>query len=174
MDVDFGKGFLSKPENVVCEELAVEYARLFVGPGSHIAPYESVHSEGNGGGMLCGNQTVTVKRVMEAAGLELGAEYHDLPDHVSIELEYMFELTSWEADAWAKSDECAAQRIVLLEKEFLHDHILKWIPSFCEQVTERASHSFYHEMAALTSRFLELEVEHISSSLESRQANLVR
>jgi len=37
--------FLQKPENELLEDLAVEYTRLFLGPGKHISPHESVHHQ---------------------------------------------------------------------------------------------------------------------------------
>ena len=45
------------PESEVLEELAVEYAALFLGPGEHVSPHQSVYAEG-GTGTLWGEQTV--------------------------------------------------------------------------------------------------------------------
>jgi TorA maturation chaperone TorD len=33
--------YLSQPEEQLLDELAVEYARLFLGPGKHISPHDS-------------------------------------------------------------------------------------------------------------------------------------
>ncbi|MDI6795058.1 MAG: molecular chaperone TorD family protein, partial [bacterium] len=48
--IDFGDEFLSRKEEELLEDLAVEYARLFIVPGISLSPYESVYAEE----MLCG------------------------------------------------------------------------------------------------------------------------
>ncbi len=35
--------FLERAKAGVIEDRAVEYTRLFIGPGGHVAPYASVH-----------------------------------------------------------------------------------------------------------------------------------
>ena len=44
-----------------------------------------------------------------------------------------------------------------LEKMFIDDHLFRWVPRFCDKVTEDAKLSFYREMAKLTKSFIELE-----------------
>ena len=71
LGASIGEEFFQRPEEEVLEDLAVEYTRLFLGPGRHIPPYESVHHERNDGdwGRLWGADTVAVKAFIEAAGL---------------------------------------------------------------------------------------------------------
>ena len=51
------------------EDLAVEYTQLFVGPGPHLSPHESVHIESGvvRDGELWGPQTVKVKAFIDLA-----------------------------------------------------------------------------------------------------------
>jgi len=46
---DVKREFLLKPEKELLEVLAVEYTRLFLGPGKHISPHESVHHQRDDG-----------------------------------------------------------------------------------------------------------------------------
>ena len=48
----FGDEFARQPEEKLLETLAVEFARLFIGPGKHISPHESIHIEGEKEGAL--------------------------------------------------------------------------------------------------------------------------
>ncbi|GBE05880.1 hypothetical protein BMS3Abin10_01521 [bacterium BMS3Abin10] len=46
-----------------------------------------------------------------------------------------------------------------MEKKFIEEHLLKWIPIFCDKVITWAELPFYREMAKLTKFFIEFENE---------------
>ena len=163
----FYDALLDKPEEQLIEDLAVEYARLFLGPDKHISPHESVHHERDGGdwGALWGKSTVEVKKFIESAGLEYITEYSGLPDHISVELEFMQQAARREAQAWESNDSEGALYCIKMEKKFLDDHIAKWIPLFCDKIIADAELSFYREIAKLTKHFIELEMEEISGGI---------
>jgi TorA maturation chaperone TorD len=152
------------PEQEVLEELAVEYAALFLGPGEHVPPYESVYAE-RGTGTLWGEQTVAVRRYVQAAGFECEGKHAGIPDHVSVELEFMSELSRREAEAWSRSDRAAAANCLEYQQEFMSEHLGTWVFRFCERVVEAAGLPFYRDIARLTSEFLDEEREDISRRL---------
>lgn len=156
--------FSQKSEEGILEDLAVEYARLFLGPGRHISPHESVHRQrGDGqGGQLWGESTVEVKKFIEFAGLHYDSEYRGLPDHISVELEFMEHLTRREEQAWTEDDKEAAIYCRKIENKFIEDHLVKWIPDFCDKVEGEAELPFYRDMAALTKNFIEFEKEEVT------------
>ncbi|MFY9141159.1 MAG: molecular chaperone TorD family protein, partial [Thermacetogeniaceae bacterium] len=75
------------PSNL--EELEVEYCRLFVGPGRvEVPPYESVyhgHDSTMQQGLVMGPVTLEVKELYYEAGLQLAADFSDMPDHIAVE-----------------------------------------------------------------------------------------
>ena len=160
--IDIETDFLDRPDGQVLEDLAVEYTALFLGPGGHVSPHESAQSVG-GGGLLWGPETVEVKRYIEAAGFQYKPDFHGLPDHIGVELEFMAELAGKEAAAWRDEDFAKASNCLEFEREFLADHLGAWVPAFCDQVTERAEFSFYRDMARLTANFLEAEKHEIEA-----------
>ena len=151
-------------ESEVLEELAVEYAALFLGPGEHVSPHESVYAEG-GTGTLWGEQTVAVRRYIEAAGFELSGMHSGIPDHLSVELEFMSELARHEAEAWSRGDRGAAANCLEYQQEFMAEHLGSWVFRFCERVVEAAGLPFYRDIARLTSEFLAGEREDIPRRL---------
>ncbi len=163
LEVRFDDDFLSTPISELIEELTTEYARLFLGPGKHISPHESVHHEREDGewGGLWGASTVEVKKFIEATGLEYRRDYSGMPDHVSVELEFMAELIQTEVNFWAESDENKARQCLLLEKRFLAEHLVHWMSTFCEKIISEAESSFYIEMAALTKRFIQSDQQEL-------------
>jgi len=158
--------FIQKPEDELLNDLAVEYARLFLGPGKHISPHESVHHQRDDGqwGQLWGESTVEVKKFIEATGLNYEPDYKGLPDHISVEFELMEALTQREVKAWSEHDETAAIQCLEVQQKFLENHLGRWIPSFCEKVIKEAELPFYRGLAELTQRFINFEVQEMNLS----------
>ena len=151
--------FLQKPENELLGDLAVEYARLFLGPGKHISPHESVHHQREDGqwGKLWGASTAEVKKLIEATGLSYSDDFKGLPDHITVEFEFMQQLTLCEEQAWEETDTDKVTTCRQVEKKFIEEHLVRWIPVFCEKVIQEAELPFYRAVAALTRSFIEFE-----------------
>lgn len=152
-------GFGTAPCAELAEELAVEFTKLFVGPGPHISPHESTNIEFENAmeASLWGPQTVKVKKFVEATGLEFDDAFTGMPDHISAELELMQQLAIKEAEAWAERDETVARNILKIEQRFLDEHLSQWASRFCDKVIEVSRHPFYRGFSELTKRFLEYE-----------------
>ena len=164
LEVEGIDGLMQKPDVELIEDLAVEYSRLFLGPGKHISPHESVHHQREDGqwGKLWGKSTVEVKKFIEATGLSYTDDYKGMPDHISVEFEFMRQLILREEQAWKEADAEQAAACRRIEKKFIEEHLIRWIPSFCEQVLQEAELPFYRAMAALTRSFIEFEMEAMS------------
>ncbi|HBH60888.1 MAG TPA: hypothetical protein DDX85_03930 [Nitrospiraceae bacterium] len=98
---------------------------------------------------------------MAASGLEYCSGFTGLPDHISVELEFMQKAVSREAQAREEDDNDGALYCLRIQKKFIDEHIMKWIPVFCDKVVAEAKLSFYKEMARLTKYFLEFEKDNI-------------
>ncbi len=149
---------LGRNQDELLEELAVEYTRLFIGPGRHVSPHASVHLGGDGGSLL-GESTAAVKRFIESSGFEFRPRYRGPPDHIGVEPELMERLARAEARAWREGDGEAVARCLEVQQTFLEQHVLTWLPGFCEKVAAAASLAFYREMAELTVAFVGSERE---------------
>ncbi len=150
--VELEREFFNKPEAELIFELAVEYTRLFVGPGRHISPCESVHV--HGGDQLWGKSAIALQQFISRTGVEIKQEYKDLPDHISVELEFMQQLSAAESNAWAAADRDEAQKCRGIEASFLSRHLASWVDHFCEQVIADSQTGYFREMAALTRDFI--------------------
>lgn len=155
-EISFDEEFLAGDAEAQAGELAVEYARLFLGAGEHIAPYESVFSRGWGEEVpqLWGEATVAVARFYDEAGLELKSGR--TPDHLSLELEAMAMLAECEAARRESGDTAGAAGIEELQNRFCREHLIVWVPEICDAVKERSRSSFYGSMAALTESLVRL------------------
>jgi len=169
LGIELNHGFMKTPEHELLEDLAVEYARLFIGPGKHISPHESVHHKRDDGrwGQLWGPSTAEVKKFIESAGLSYQSEYTGLPDHISVELEFMQQVTLAEEKAWEDGDRNLALVCLEIEKKFIEAHLAEWIPDFCGKVINGAEFPFYRLMAELTQKFVEFEKNEVGRLGES-------
>jgi TorA maturation chaperone TorD len=163
LGIELNNGFFNKPEKELLEDLAVEYAHLFLGPGQHISPHESVQHQRDDGqwGQLWGESTVEIKKFIESSGLKYTDDYKGLPDHISVELEFMQQVTQREEQAWIEEDNATALVCLKNEKKFIEEHLARWVPIFCEKVIKAAELPFYRDMAGLTKKFIEFENEEI-------------
>lgn len=148
-EVVFEPDFIAREEEGQAQELAVEYTRLFHGPGPHIAPYESVfvRGEGEDGPRLWGEATVQVADFYRQAGLEVDGSR--TPDHLGLEFAAMAAMAEAEAARWSEGDLEGAERIKDLQDRFCSEHLLRWVPEVCRAVENVTRSSFYRGMAHL-------------------------
>ena len=151
----------SPEEDDLLDILEAEFTALFIGPGAHVSPHESVHRS-PGSGILWGPETIEVKKFIETSGFAYDSNFHDLPDHISVELEFMAHLTRLEAKAWRLDGNDEAMNCQRFQKEFLDRHLARWVSTFSVKVSELAEKPFYPQMAMLTSGFVEAEIQELS------------
>lgn len=154
------KGQQSSQE--LTEILAPEFTRLFRGidrRASPPPPYESVYVDG---GRLYGPSTGKVGAKLEQFGLK--AETGEPPDHISLELELMRFLCTSEAAAWREHEQAAEW--LREQSSFLNEHLLNWVPSFCDNVRKSDKTAFYKAFAGITEGWLEYERETIDGLID--------
>lgn len=129
-------------------DLKVEYNRLFVGPMPPVCPpYESYYDENlpkEGLGTLMGPTSEAMANALDNEGLELTLDYAELPDHMAIELEFMYYLLS-KANAKDQDAELYRQKA----DTFLKEHLSQWLPEFGAMVSRESHHPFYRGIGLL-------------------------
>lgn len=145
------------------EELAVDHARLFVGPFALLAPpYGSVYLEGER--RLMGDSTLEVETWYRDAGLELADGFTATADHVAAELEFMYFLAAKELEALHAADPASAAHLRSKQRVFINRHLGAWLPDFTRTVEAQARSLFYRGLATATRRFVERDSLHLSQA----------
>jgi TorA maturation chaperone TorD len=121
------------------EEIAGEFSALFSFPHGTLQPIESIFRPN----VMADSPDVV--SFYSQAGLALDEEYDVAPDHLGLELLFMSYLI--ETD---RTD---------LRKKFLAEHIINWVPDYCDEVVKQAKTLFYREIAEITKNFLAEEYE---------------
>jgi TorA maturation chaperone TorD len=56
-----------------------------------------------------------------------------------------------------------------MEKMFIEEHLIKWVPVFCDRIISEAELSFYREIAKVTKNFMEFEQKEIVKYVSEAQ-----
>ena len=138
-------------------DLAVDYARIFLGAGIYegvaASPYESVYTSEER--LIMQEARDQVLAVYQTKGLQ-PAELTEIPeDHIALELEFLAHLCRETLNAGG--DRARVSTLLREQKEFLEQHPGKWIPAFCADIEKCASTDFYRAIGKITLGFLNME-----------------
>lgn len=132
--------------------LAVEYARLFTGPGRPaVMCYASQYLDADQQrpARLNGAAASYAAAAYRAAGVVPVEAPRELPDHVTIELEFLFHLCRREEEAWAGGDADAALGLRRSLDAFLREHAARFLAGFAAAVRTAATAELYDALADL-------------------------
>ncbi len=143
------------------ESLKIDYSKLFVGPYSLIAPpYGSVYLENTR--RIMGNSTIDVMNRYREEGLDIGIK--EVPDHIAIELEFMYLLIFKQGEAIRNSDSGNAVSYLRKQKAFLESHLGIWVSEFANNVEANGQTEFYKNLARSTKLFVEKDLRSLSEN----------
>lgn len=135
------------------ESLAVEHARLFIGPFQLVAPpYGSIYLDESK--TVMGESTGRVAAFYRSCGLILADDFHELPDHIAVELEFISFLAFKQREAEISGNAAEQARIVSLQREFLGKFLLPWLEPFTLAIINDAESPFYVAIAHCTAAFI--------------------
>ena len=162
----------SNPESDPLTDLAVDYARVFLGAGVFegvvASPYESVYTSKER--LIMQEARDQVFAVYSARGLH-SADALELPeDHIALELEFMAHLCRETQQA---GDDWQLVSVLLKEqKEFIEQHPGKWVPAFRADIEKCASTDFYRAVGKITHGFLNMDREMLEDLLAEASARM--
>lgn len=129
------------------EELKIDHARLFVGPFSLLAPpYGSMYLDQKE--QLMTDSSMHALQWYESEGMDVAIK--EVPDHIRIELEFMFFLimNEYQSENGSEYDWQRKQR------QFLEQHLGRWVAGFEKKTCSQAQTRLYSVLGHLTGRFV--------------------
>jgi TorA-specific chaperone len=133
-----------------CNDLEAIYVRLFISSRGGIAAplYQSCYEYENA--PLMGASAVDMQQRFASKGLSLTEDMNEPPDHLSIELEYLYFLleAGWDQDNQAFLDEAVS---------FSADTLMPWLTQFSERLSADTSSQFYSLMTLLLISILTMQ-----------------
>ncbi|MFH2060988.1 MAG: molecular chaperone TorD family protein [Pseudomonadota bacterium] len=150
--------------------LTVEYTRLFIGPYSLPAPpYGSIYIEKER--KVMGDSTMDALKHYQDFGLEIAGSLKEVPDHITIELEYLYFLIFKEIESIQFNDPEVTQTYMIEQVSFLTDHLNRWVPDFTKNIVVNSGIEFYRSLANMTKTFIEEDIDFLEGVYKSAVSN---
>jgi putative dimethyl sulfoxide reductase chaperone len=161
----FQQAMSNRSHESVNREIAVEYHRLLRDSGEFneiVATHESTYATPESADLI----RVAVDKAYTAGAFEITTEVLARPDFIGYELQFMQHLGKLEGLAWANADQETALKYQALERAFIREHLLRWVPHFCDNVITQTKLDFYRGIAGLTKGFILNEGYRVAELME--------
>lgn len=140
--------YLSRSGANVRQDLAVEYARIFLGAGvteeQLAVPFESVFTSPEA--IMMQDARDDVVRIFRSQGMTVDASLNVPEDHISFELDFlafMAERTASEIETQEPLWHERAAALVNVQASFIDEHVLNWFDKLASRVEASALSTFY-------------------------------
>lgn len=152
------QGFPANIEQPLLDELAADFAAIYLNHSIQASPCESVWLDEEG--LMRQQPMFAVRAWYKEYGLEVENWRLRTDDHLVCQLQFIGHLFSQEADPIRNLQQAA---------HFMDEHILLWIKPFAQRVSQRAATPYYAGLALLTASYLETLREVLAEFLDLPQ-----
>lgn len=134
----------------------------------HLVPYESFYTRDDQ--MIESGGENPILEIYDMLDFKVSLEEARVvsPDHIGVELEFMYVLCDAMKKAYNSNDEEAIREFLLIQRGFLKDHLLNWAPLYLINMKKEARTPLYHDGAELTLEFMLSDYEYINEQLEAK------
>ena len=149
-------------EQIINEHLNVDFTDISL---LHLVPYETFYIREDAMIESGGDNSVIAFYERFEFVVEKDKARIVSPDHIAVEMEFLYKLISAEKDALNDGNLKIADELRDLQIEFLEKHLLKWAPLYLIGVKNEAQTPFYHDSAMTAMDFLLGDYEYLKESL---------
>ena len=148
----------------------VDFTNLFL---MHLVPYESFYTRDDqmieSGGK---NPVLELYNELDFS-VELQKARVVSPDHIGVELEFMYMLSVATLNAFQSDDKDSLCELFQVQRAFLKEHLLEWTPLFLINAKRESRTPLYHDGTELTLEFLLSDFEYVTEKLANYCGNPV-
>ncbi|MBB5022003.1 TorD/DmsD family molecular chaperone [Desulfurispira natronophila] len=150
------------------ESIIEEYFALYYGgQDDPVPPFGSWWIDGG----FNGPSTLAVYEYYEQFGMQPDEEVQMLPDHLSIELEFLATLILEAHEYASKGDATQGTYALRAQREFLHTFVQPWLTPFCQRGMELAGKSFQGAWLQLLYEFVNAD-DAFMATLDKTEASI--
>jgi len=150
-------------DTLIEEEYNADFTNLFL---MNLIPYESFYlSEEQ---MIESGDANPVVELYDALDFRVELEKARVvsADHIGVELEFMYMLCTALKKAFDSDDQEGVCELLLIQKGFLKDHLLAWMPLFLINAKRESRTPLYHDGTELTLEFILSDYEYVIEQLD--------
>lgn len=138
------------------EQLHWDYTRMTIGPFElPVPPWESIYVQKEP--MLFQSCTINVRKTYEKFGFEMAKQNVEAEDHIGLELDFIYRLNQLTLDSAKAEHLQEIDYLLRAQEQFLHEHLLKFAPEFCEKMISNAETQFYQGIAKILLHYLTMD-----------------
>ena len=144
--VQFTEKIPSEDLDKLVVRLAADYAGLFLCINKvpdH--PSESAYREG----MMMQHSRDEVLKMYWSFKVDKKEDFPEPEDHIAVELSFMIYLCGKAVEALNNKDGKEAEKYLQGQRDFLEEHLAKWIPKFVKDILNTGKTPFYKGIAAV-------------------------
>lgn len=149
----------ARPDATVLDQLASEYAAIYLTGAYGASPYESVWTDDDH--LMCQQAMFEWREIYAAAGLATRDWRQRPDDHLVLQLVYVAHVARRAATADSAGFADAWRTLA----KVLDEHTLRWLPDFAARVAARTESPFYAGLAVLTAAWIDTLHELIAVQL---------
>ncbi len=147
-------------------ELAAEYAGLFLGV-RQIPPHPSESAYMSTDHLIMQKPRDDVMMLYRAMGFEKAKEFTEPEDHIALELQFMANLCEKTTEAMKSNKTEDARKYLEAQRNFLNEHLGKWVPSLAADIFKGGRREFYKAVAKVTKGFVAMDSEMVQELLDA-------
>jgi anaerobic sulfite reductase subunit A len=155
---DFASNVKKEDLDRIHLELAAEYAGLFLGVWQK-PPHPSESAYMSADHLIMQKSRDDVMMLYRTMGFEKVKEFTEPEDHIALELQFMANLCEKTSQAIEASDQAEAIKYLEVQREFLTEHLMKWVPLLVADILKEGRREFYKAVAKVTKGFMEMDKE---------------
>jgi putative dimethyl sulfoxide reductase chaperone len=169
LDIGYLKATLGV-QPVTLLQLQAAYRRAFGAAGSlcyeteYGLPHEFRQSQ----------EMADISGFYRAFGFDTGGTSRERPDHVAVELEFIYLLALKEAYAIQEGNLEHAEVTNDAQRKFLEDHLGNWIGLFAQSLRLNASDESYQALSGFIEAFVEADARRLGAKIEPRRREEVQ
>jgi putative dimethyl sulfoxide reductase chaperone len=154
-----------KLHDLVVAQINADFTDISV---MHIIPYESFYLREDAMIESGGDNPVLAIYNSYDFRVDLGVARVMSPDHIGVELEFIFHLVTAQLRAFDEGDLESVKTIMAIQEEFMREHLLQFAPMYLMAVATEAKTPFYHDVAKFSLEFILSDYEYIAESLDAK------
>jgi len=157
----------SKYKELSTKDLIQEYLNVDFTDISllHLIPYESFYKRDDQMIDSGGNNKVIDFYNEYGFRAELVDARAISPDHIGIELEFMYKLIDAQLQAEKDNDKQSINDLLSIQQDFMTKHPHSWAAMYLINMKNEAATPFYHDVATLALEFILSDYEYIKNSI---------
>ena len=144
--------------------LDVDFTNLFL---LHLVPYESFYTRDDQ--MIESGGDNPILELYNALDFRVQLDQARVvsPDHIGVELEFMYMLCEALKKAFEANDNDGIIELLQVQQGFLKDHLLNWTPMYLINMKKESRTPLYHDGAELALEFMLSDYEYVTEQLEA-------